>query len=284
MLFVYGSAIRRLPRNLKPLVSCIELESRKPSNSSVICMAIHKHYKNSPITEAVVDIRLELQPEFKPESLEPISTRISSGYPKREDLNLFQGQFTVGLGATSTQAKLGYLYRSLDGKFVLQTRTNGFTLSRLAPYENWESFRDEARSLWNIYKEVAKPVRAIRVASRSINRIDIPLQPVDLSEYLKTFPEVSRELPQLISGYVMQLLIPQKDFDGMLSLIQATVPAQRPETTSINLDIDIFKESSTDFDSDEKIWGFLDYLRDKKNEVFEGCITDRARDLFEPVS
>jgi uncharacterized protein (TIGR04255 family) len=247
-------------------------------------MAIRKHYTNSPITEAVIDIRLELQPEFKPESLEPISPRISSAYPRREDLNLFQGQFTVGVGATSTQAKLGYLYRSVDGKLVLQTRTNGFTFSRLAPYENWESFRDEARSLWDIYKEVAKPVRATRVASRSINRIDIPLQTVDLSEYLKTFPEVSRELPQLISGYVMQLLIPQKDFDGMLSLIQATVPAQQPETTSINLDIDMFKESSTEFDSDEKIWGFLDYLRDKKNEVFEGCITDRARDLFEPVA
>src|SRR5271169_4831080 len=101
-------------------------------------MAIHKHYKSSPITEAVIDIRLELRPEFKPEYLEPISTRISGPYPKREDLNLFQGQFTVGVGATSTQAKLGYLYRSVDGKFVLQTRTNGFTLSRLAPYEKWE--------------------------------------------------------------------------------------------------------------------------------------------------
>jgi uncharacterized protein (TIGR04255 family) len=246
-------------------------------------MAIHKHYRNSPITEAVIDIRVELPPETKPESLEPIAARISTAYPKREDINLFQGQFTFGVGATSTQSKLGYLFRSADGKYVLQTRTNGFTLSRLAPYEKWEPFRDEARSFWEIYKEVAKPIRATRVASRSINRIDIPLPQVEVSDYLRTYPEVSKELPQMLSGYVMQLLIPQKEFNGMLSLIQATAPAPRQETTSINLDIDMFKESSSDFELDEKIWAFLEYLRDRKNEVFEGCITDKARELFGPI-
>jgi uncharacterized protein (TIGR04255 family) len=247
-------------------------------------MPNRRHYKNSPITEAVIDIRLEPPSNFKPESLEPIADRISGRYPKREDVSLFQGIFTIGSTATSTQTKLGYLYRSTDGKYVLQTRTNGFTLSRLAPYDEWEAFRDEAKTLWDIYREfVVKPIRVNRVASRSINRVDMPLPAQELSEYFRTFPEVSPALPQLLSGYVMHLLIPQEDFNGMLSLIQATVPAQHPNTTSINLDIDMFKESS-DFDSDEKIWTFLDYLRDRKNEVFEGCITDKARELFGPLA
>jgi uncharacterized protein (TIGR04255 family) len=242
-------------------------------------MPTRRHYKNSPITEAVIDIRLETSSDLKPELLEPIAERISADYPKREDLSLFQGTFTVGSAATSTQTKIGYLYRSRDGKYVVQTRINGFALSRLAPYEEWEPFRDEAKRLWNVYREVYKLIRVNRVASRSINRVDIPLSSVELSDYLRTFPEVSKDLPQVLTGYVMHLLIPQKDFDGVLSLIQATVPAQQPNTTSINLDIDIFKESG-DFDSDEKIWTFLDRLRDRKNEVFEACITDKARELF----
>ncbi len=247
-------------------------------------MSNRRHYKNSPITEAVIDIRLELSTEFKPENLDPIGKLISGSYPKREDLNLFQGMFRVGVAPTSTESRLGFLYRSNDGKYVLQTRTNGFTLSRLPPYEEWEPFRDEAKRLWDIYKEFAKPIRTNRVASRSINRIDIPFPMVEVSDYLRTFPEISRDLPQVLSGYLMQLLIPQKDFDGMLSLIEATVPAPRQETTSITLDIDMYKESGSDFVSDEKIWSFLEYLRDKKNEVFEGCITDRARELFVPVA
>jgi uncharacterized protein (TIGR04255 family) len=243
-----------------------------------------RHYQNSPITEAVIDIRAELSAEFRPEFLDSIGVRLNNAYPKRDDLNLFQGQFTIGVGATSTQAKLGYLLRSGDGKYVFQARTNGFTLSRLAPYDKWEPFRDEARRLWEIYKDVAKPIRVIRVASRSINRIDIPFPQVEVSDYLRTYPEISEDLPQFLSGYVMQLLIPQMEFDGMLSLIQATVPAQRPETTSLSLDIDMFKESSSHFESDQNIWTFLEYLRDKKNEVFEGCITDRARELFGTVA
>jgi uncharacterized protein (TIGR04255 family) len=241
-----------------------------------------KHYKNSPITEAVIDIRLEPLSDFKVELLEPIAGRISGRYSKREDVNLFQGTFTVGSTPTSSQTKLGYLYRSEDGKYVLQTRTNGFTLSRLAPYEEWEPFRDEARNLWGIYREFVNPIRANRVASRSINRIDIQLGQ-ELSDYFRTFPEISPELPQILSGYVMHLLLPQNEFGGMLSLIQATVPSQKPSSASINLDIDIFRESG-DFDTDEKIWTFLDFLRDKKNEVFEGCITDKARELFGPLA
>jgi uncharacterized protein (TIGR04255 family) len=247
-------------------------------------MSTRRHYKNSPITEAVIDIRVENAPEFKPEMLEPIGGQLNAVYPNRQDLDVIKGTFTIGAAPTSIQAKLGYAYRSTDGKYVLQTRTNGFTLSRLAPYEEWEPFRDEAKKLWNIYKEVAKPIRASRVASRSINRIDIPLPNVELTEYLRTYPEISRDLPQVLSGYVMQVLIPQVSFNGMLSLILASVPAQRAETVSINLDIDIYKESTSDFDSDEKIWSFLELLRDKKNEIFEGCITDRARELFGPVA
>ena len=61
-----------------------------------------------------------------------------------------------------------------------------------------------------------------------------------------------------------QLLIPQEDLGGMLSLIQAIVPPPRREVVSINLDIDLYKENTNEFISDEKIWGFLEVLRDRK--------------------
>jgi len=217
--------------------------------------------------------------------LEPVYDLIRADYPKREEVMFFQGQFVMRPDAapTATQTKQGYLYRSSDGKYVLQTRINGFTLSRLPPYENWDSFRSEARRLWVIYKHIAKPVRATRVAVRSINRIDIPPF-TELKDYFKTFPEVSPDLPQSLTGYVMQLLIAQEDLGGMLSLIQAIVPPPRREVASINLDIDLYKESISEFASDTEIWEFLEVLRDRKNKVFEGCITDNARDLFEPIA
>jgi uncharacterized protein (TIGR04255 family) len=242
-----------------------------------------KHYWNSPITEAVIDIRVEVSPDFNTDSLESIHAQISKDFSKREEIMFFQGQFnpTADPTTSATQTKQGYLYRSNNGKYILQTRTNGFTFSHLPPYETWNTFRSEARKLWDTYREVAKPVRVTRVAVRSINRIDLP-PPVDLKEYFNTFPEVAPGMPQMLSGYVMQLLIAQEDFGGMLSLIQATAIAPRPDVASIVLDIDLYKESSSEFDSDEKIWQLLELIRDRKNEVFESCVTDKARDIFKP--
>lgn len=233
----------------------------------------------------MIDIRAELRPDFQIEDLAAIHEQIKSEYPTRQDLMVFKANIQVqpeGI-VKSDQTKLGFAFRSADGKQVMQARTNGFTFSRLYPYKDWNSLRSEAWELWNVYQKVAKPVRTIRVAVRYINRIDIPFPMADLRDYLCTFPEISPELPQLLTGYIMQLLIPVKDIGVTLSLIEASVPAPGPDISSINLDIDLFKEDASDFDTDEKVWGLLDQLRDKKNEIFEKCITDRARELFAPV-
>lgn len=247
-------------------------------------MTVHRHYAKPPITEAVIDIRIQSAPHLFVSKFDGPSEQIKAEYPKRENITITEAQMTFGPepSASATGTKIGYLFRSLDGKFIVQMRTNGFTLSRLAPYAHWDSLRDEARKLWNVYREAAQPVVPTRVAVRFINRIDIPLPMRDLSDYLRTFPEVSKDLPQLLNGYLMQLLIALEQ-GTMLSLIQATVPAPNPQVSSISLDIDIFKESPAEFDSDEKVWEFLESLRDKKNEVFEGCITNKSRSLFELI-
>jgi len=247
-------------------------------------LSAHRRYSNSPITEALIDIRVELSPEFKYEFFERLSAELKPRYPVRHNIDLMQGQFTVAPepaapAATTSRTKVGYSFQSEDKKFVAQLRINGFTFSRLQPYEHWESIRDEAHNIWNLYRGVAKPTKVLRVAVRYINRIDVPLPGIELGDYLRTFPEISPVLPQVVQNYLMQMIIPLDEVT--LSLIQSTVPAPRPETTSINLDIDLFKESATDFDSDEKIWHYLEYLRVKKNEVFEGCITDAARAVFD---
>jgi len=43
------------------------------------------------------------------------------------------------------------------------------------------------------------------------------------------------------------------------------------------LDLDVFK-GEADMVSDEDVWGLLETLRNRKNEFFEGCITDKTRE------
>ncbi|MFN0169337.1 MAG: TIGR04255 family protein [Bryobacteraceae bacterium] len=139
--------------------------------------------------------------------------------------------------------------------------------------------RDEGRRLWEIYSRVVGPRRITRVAVRYINQIDIPLRAIDYKDYFRTTPEVSPVLPQGISGFFMQLQFPQADFGGVLILTQTAIPPPSEDMNSVILDLDVFKES-TELASDSEVWGLIETLRNRKNEFFEGCLTDKARELF----
>ena len=236
------------------------------------------HYEHAPITEALIDIRVELPAsETGLQVLESVHDRVKESYPGKKKRLYVQGPFSAGdVGASATETVMGYSFSSEDGKQIFQAQRDGFTFSRLRPYGSWPELRDEARRLWYVYREAVNPEKITRVAVRYINQIDIPLAATDYKDYFRTIPEVSPELPQGLSGFLMQLQFPQTDLWGMLVLTQATLPY--PATNSVILDLDAFKV--TEMVSDEDVWGVLETLRDRKNEFFEGCITERTRALF----
>ena len=63
-------------------------------------------------------------------------------------------------------------------------------------------------------------------------------------------------------------------------ITETIIPPSKPGVVSIVLDIDTFREYATPA-SDEEAWASLDKLRDLKNDVFEACIEDKARELFQ---
>jgi uncharacterized protein (TIGR04255 family) len=244
----------------------------------------HRHYANAPITEGLIDIKVNLPSDIDLSSFDAFFERVKDKYPTRQDRKLFEGTFSTvpRVEAAAKETKIGYLFRSADGKRVLQARLDGFTFSRLKPYENWGALRDEAKRLWDTYREIVKPIQVTRVAVRYINQIDIPLPMRDFKDFFRTIPEVSPDLPQGLSGFLMQLQIPQEDISALLVITQTMlVPPPSPVVASVILDIDLFRDR-IDFQSDDDVWNLLESFRDRKNQVFESCITDNARLLFGP--
>jgi uncharacterized protein (TIGR04255 family) len=239
------------------------------------------HYENAPISEALVDIRVELPSSVTLETLELIHHHVKNKYPRMEKRIYVQGQFFAGneVGAAAKQTIMGYAFTSNDGKQVFQARLDGFTFSRLRPYGTWLELRDESRRLWDIYRDVVTPSKTMRIAVRYVNQIDIPLPHIDYKDYFRTTPEVSPDLPQELSGFFMQLQFPQPAFDGTLILTQLAIPPPTPNTSSVVLDLDVFKQTLEPL-SEGELWTLLGTLRDRKNDFFEGCITDKTRELF----
>jgi uncharacterized protein (TIGR04255 family) len=244
-------------------------------------MSIRRHYENAPITEAIIDLRADLAAGVGLSQLERISEHVAHGYPKGKPRRRAMGVFELGESASASahSETIGHIFESSDDRQILQVQLTGFSFSRLMPYESWEAFRDEARRLWDIYRAVTCPQRVTRLAVRYVNRIDVPGNRVDLKEYFRTAPEISPDLSQQVEGFFMQLRLPLPDLPGIAIINQTIVPPPQEGVVSIVLDIDVFRGDAISQD-ESAIWDFFETLHERKNVLFEACITDAARRLF----
>jgi uncharacterized protein (TIGR04255 family) len=242
------------------------------------------HYKNAPITEALIDVRVELRAEFEFEQLHAIKSLVANEYPREELVTMATARISFGpeVHSSTQHKKIGLKLWSVGDKQVFQARLDGFTFSRLEPYETWERLRDEARRLWDIYRESVKPTRITRIAVRYINQLILPGERAEPEDYFKTYPYLTPDLPRELRDFgpfVMSLQLPQPDLKGTLVINEASAQPKRPDTLSIILDIDLFVEQP-EIDDEESLWGLFQRLRERKNLYFEACITDRTRELI----
>src|SRR5205809_5097721 len=133
-------------------------------------MQIPRHYSRAPITEAVIALLVKLPGGVSLASLEKVQDGQESRYPTRHNFHMLHAQVSAGpaIATAASQTQVGYIFHSGDEKQIFQVRLDGFTFSRLAPYDRWESFRDEGRRLWDIYRSVTRPEAITRIAVRYI--------------------------------------------------------------------------------------------------------------------
>ena len=241
-------------------------------------------YSKAPITEAIIDLRIAPRADFALDELRKATESSRSRFPRIDPIFQAMGKMQVHPGVSATasaqQTQSGFRAMSSDGKDVCQRQLTGLTVSRLAPYESWEPFRDLARELWDEYRAALKCQLVTRIAVRYVNRIDIPESPVELKKYFRTSPEVSPDLPQMMEGFFMQVRLPQTDIESTAVLNQTIVSSDDENCTSVILDIDLFREHGIPED-ECALWDTFEVLHRRKNEIFEACITDAARELFD---
>src|SRR3990172_2747443 len=154
-------------------------------------MTSAERFSNAPITEAVLELRVRLSQEVDVARLATFQETLKEEYPlKRERRSWetgfqFKSEHPPEIVGQSVKP-MGYLLTSADGKQVVKARLDAFALSRLKPYDCWGTFRDEARTLWKRYVEIASPETITKVSLRYINRIEIPLPLKDFKEYILT--------------------------------------------------------------------------------------------------
>lgn len=245
--------------------------------------ATHRVLSRPPITEALIDVRIEPEGGGEASRFCVDPTRLPGGFVTREEQRLFQSQFGFhdGSSVPSETANLGvrgYIYKSSDGLDIGQFRVDGFTYNRLAPYTGWESVRTLALDLWQFYLELAGQVQASRIALRYINRMGLHGE-TDLELWLSSPPRAPTGVPGSLAGFLTRTQTQEPDEGWCSNVVTTLEGTPGSEISAIILDIDAYK-ATVDASEAEGIGDVLDELRRMKNALFFGLITPRAAEHY----
>jgi uncharacterized protein (TIGR04255 family) len=235
------------------------------------------HFDNAPIREAIIAIQVHDLPDSIVEELSKLIQDVKDTYPNSTPMSLsrFVGEISPQRTAASTHQKsLGLQFNSADSKQIFQARLNGFSFHRLAPYESWKPFRDEAFKLWGLYRKVVGPVKTVNFSVRYVNALVVPA-PGRLEDHLRVYPHLPPELPQVLRNYYMRLDLPLEDKeagDGILTMTQTLLPSEQPGTWSILLD-NLFMYGALGVRDDDTLWKRIDAVQAVKNRVFLATLT-----------
>jgi len=234
-----------------------------------------------------VDIRVKLPADVDVAKLRSLRDLIATEYPHEQERRVFGTQFEfkpaeTEIKQTPLAGKIeGHLYTSVNKTRVVQFRLDGFSFSRLKPYESWARLREEAQRLWHLYAGATSPEMVTRVGLGYINRLEVPLPILELSEYLTAPPTVPLTLPQSMIAFLSRVAIEELSLEALAIITQAA-DSLRPGSTvaPIVLDINVTKDVQFSVDS-AAVWETLDQLRGFKNQIFFDSVTEKTLELYQ---
>jgi uncharacterized protein (TIGR04255 family) len=239
-------------------------------------------FPNAPITEALLDIKVQLQEGVTLDDLKELHPKLKARFPEINEQRVFSAQLKVGKEpaySSGPNLALGYLFRSQEEKKVVQYRLNGFTFNKLKPYGSWSALKSEAKELWEPYLEKVKPIKILRIALRYINRIEAPLPMKHFNEYILTNPEIAPKLPQQVSHFLMRIELPNEEIPATAMITMTMERPGKSKKLPLIFDIDVFHQVEYKKNTD-KIWNDFEELRNFKNDIFFNSITDKTKELF----
>lgn len=239
-------------------------------------------YKKAPILEAVLAFRWA-----KPKSLDELQAVLSLPAFERFEEPKRRVQIGAAINVDAREIsheekQLGYEVALRDGSELVFLEQQQFVFVQRAPYDRWDYFSKQATSL-------LEPVIAHlgidefdRVGLRFINRIDVPISDgagLNTDDYVTVKFNGPRQDRGIIEDFQMRVVKPTERDGIHYALVLATTAAPMPGYGSILLDIDVFTRLPFP-SSGEELMVLLGDMRAEKNDIFEECLTDKARELF----
>jgi uncharacterized protein (TIGR04255 family) len=140
---------------------------------------------------------------------------------------------------------------------------------------------EEAKRLYRLYVQLAKPEEINRIAVRYINRLPLSANEVkDFSPFLTAPPPFPQEIDAVMIGFLTQVQVKDPGSSIQATVSQTIQPSNdEPGLIPLILDLDVFEVGTWDPDPGSILKRFS-ALRMLKNRYFFASITERTVELF----
>jgi uncharacterized protein (TIGR04255 family) len=244
-----------------------------------------RKYRNPPIVEALCEFRFEPGAPWDMAIPGLVYERIRDNFPKRRQVKSFEVSVAAGPEGIGQQVLTADRMQFLreDEKALIQVGPNLLAVNHLKPYPTWQEFLTLIRQGFDSYLTAANPKGIQRIGLRYINRIELPGERVELADYFEFRPFVGERLPQDYGPFIVGIQIPFEDSRDVLRLQLASAAPETPDAIAVMLDLDYFLVRAGGVSQDE-VFEWIEIAHSHVEDVFEACITDRLRQMFEEVT
>jgi uncharacterized protein (TIGR04255 family) len=238
-------------------------------------------YARPPITESALEVRFRAPSSAR--EMERLRDRFKRRYPAVDEQK--QVEVRVDTTGVATSSKLaGYKMTAGNGCDIILVHLAALGTIRLAPYEGWEGLLRTAQENVETMTKIANRQDITRLGARYINRIDLPeavFSGRSTASFLRVGVAIPRELSTVVGPYSLSASFKESS-TGVNILVQSAIVQPPPLIDHVSLLLDIDASVEADLPTRiDGVWAVADKLRQAKNAVFEACITDDARRLFQ---
>jgi uncharacterized protein (TIGR04255 family) len=235
-----------------------------------------------PIIEALVDIQVQPVVGLSVDGIRTkLPSSVSSQYPKSEEIKKFESSFIQGPSGAQVCSKdlgaYGLMFRNQTNTRAVQIRVDGFALSHLQPYSNFESLQEEAQPLWLDYKKmIGSATKVLRVAIRYINVIECNRTLTswnELNDFLKNIPSPPKGAASEPTGFGIEIVSHDAANSIATTVRRGLLKNLQTQQHGISVDIEVVKQFSHSPD-EEQLWSSIKALRPIKNDVFFDVIAE----------
>jgi uncharacterized protein (TIGR04255 family) len=243
-----------------------------------------RKYLNSPIIEAVCEFRLAPDSQWDLTVPGLVYEKVSKEFPSKEQRLVQEVELTQGPQGMQQQIRTSEraLFLTDDRKVFIQVGPYLLAVNCLKPYPTWYGFKPKIEKAFNALINTVDVKGLQRIGLRYINRIEISNQQVRLEDYFEFYPFLSHNLPQNMINFAIQCLFPFSDGRDSCRVQLTNALPEKPDSISLLLDLDYFLAQPQAVSANETL-KWVEKAHQQVEEIFEGCITERLREVFQEV-